>query len=795
MPKKRKRALTKKSEETKKNSVENKTGIKNGFKRFIKKIASKNFFLLLIVFLLAFAVRAHLMQEKYELFFEFDSYFHARQTEYVIKHNSLPLEYKDPNAYYQLGLAVLPQIGPFFWFTNAFFYKYFSFPIIAFCKATIGNSLFTNNYTKFLDVFGCNSQLSSLKEMPLSIPANYNQELLVWWIKFLPAFYGALISIGMFFLFKLVFGRKIGFAVGLATAFMASLVPAFVYRTMAGFYEPSSWGFVFMVYGLYFLFKAIKNPEISRQNLLNAFIGGIILGLFAFAWGFFIVNVIILLAYLPFGLFLVYTRLGKQKLIAFIANFGLTFLVMSIIASLSDSGRWINLVIHAIIDDVPLTDFVFLSGIIFLVFVSGFILFLIYSAAKKNPELKEKYLRLAPTIALYFFVLVLAFLILDPTGFATKKFQATGVLGSTIGEESKGSNAFGEKYNIMIFLPVLALLLLPYRILKKEKEHLSVFFFFWVMVTLVMAWYKLKFTYLFGLPIAVSIGIVLAEFFERYGVNGRQIETRVFALGIGFLLLSAIGAGTMFVTKNVPTIEQQPQWKTAAKWIKENTPKNAKLFNWWSQGHWLAFLTERKVFIDNRNYSFKSNQDFATFVSTNDLNKALSIIWRTKPDYLVLDNSLLNLNSMLVYARGTVNLDPSKPSLRPYFFTLPVPGTNQLRFTNGFYRISCQGGQTVSCQGLSFPIDKYNSLPLTWTSMPNITLDNDDLGVVYKTGNKDNPSILLLSVGVNRAMITRLLLGDPEMLKYFEPVYNKQGIMIYKVKLKEIESFLGVKPK
>ncbi len=53
-----------------------------------KNVDKKSLAILLLIFILGFAVRAHLM--KYDLIFGFDSYFHARITSYVIEDFAVP---------------------------------------------------------------------------------------------------------------------------------------------------------------------------------------------------------------------------------------------------------------------------------------------------------------------------------------------------------------------------------------------------------------------------------------------------------------------------------------------------------------------------------------------------------------------------------------------------------------------------------------------------------------------------------------------------------------------------------
>ncbi len=162
---------------------------------------------ILIIFLLAFGVRAQLM--RYEPFFEFDSYWHARMGSYVIQGQGIPTI--DPLGYYHNPAAAAFSSPPvLFWYISAAIYKLFTFN------------------------------------------APYDFELWVLFVKILPALYGALISVGMFFLGKELFKGPHENEAGLFAGLFAAIVPAFVYRTMGGFFEDDSLGFIWMVIGLVF---------------------------------------------------------------------------------------------------------------------------------------------------------------------------------------------------------------------------------------------------------------------------------------------------------------------------------------------------------------------------------------------------------------------------------------------------------------------------------------------------------------------------------------------------------------
>jgi len=678
------------------------------------KLNKKELFIVFLIFLLAFGIRAHLM--KYELMFEFDTYFHARAASYIIQGNFTEI---DPQAYWQkpngqpFGSSQL-----FFWYFTALIYK-----------------IFTLN-------------------------APYNKELWIFFVKLLPALFGALTAIAMFYLGKEFFGRKAGYA----SALIAAVVPAFVYRTMAGFFEDDSLGFLWLVIGLVFLARAIKEPELKKQNYFNAILAGIFFGIMAWTWGFFEFIPILLTAYIFSGLILFYL-VKREQLKEFIALNLISFFVFAVLATIKDKGYWFFVAVDNVLNllNINNSSNIFIFG--FFILILAFFVFLLMQASK-NVKIRSPFILVC---LLYIFLLGVAFIIFDPLTIFKPKFVATDVLSATIGEESFGLPNFPHKYNLLIVIPILALILIPYRILKdKEKMHLSLIAFFWIAFSLILAFYKLKYTYLFGLPIAIGAAFLSFEFFKSFD-KPKLFETKFVALMFSFLLLTGIAAGTMFVSKNYPHIEtSQAYWKPALNWIKENTPKNAKFFNWWNYGHWLTFIGERTALIDNRNADLEADSNFASFITALNLKDAIKIMQYYKPDYVIVEHELFQSSgSLLVYAFWTTNTsDPRIASIAPGFFGFSMPCSKE----NNLFKCS---GNTLSEQ-------QMNSIKAEWHSEPDDVIQGQIPAWYYR--NKDNSAIFLLGPNSNKAMLARLWFNEPKAMQFFEEVYSNYGLKIFKVK-------------
>ncbi len=716
------------------------------------KIGKKEAFFLLLVFLLGFGIRAQNIQPNYEYFFGFDSYYHARMTSYIIQDGAIPD--RDPLAYYQLGYAALPATGPFFWYFSAALYKI----------GTLG--------------------------------AAYDKETWIFFVKLLPALFGALTAAAMFFFGKELYGKKAGYA----TAVVAAVVPSFVYRTMAGFFEEDSLGFLWLAIGFVFFLRSLKEFKVNARSLANAVLGGVFFGIMAFTWEFYLIVPVVIGFSFPFMLLNVWGKKERKETGAFLVNFAVTTAVFTVLTFIQDGASWIFRGTKYIVNSLPLgataggtmgAALVIVGA--FAVLIFGIFLFLMLAGGKSahGKKTRSRIPLLASMVVLYVALLALSIAIIDPQvtdpetgvkeGIFTSKFTEKSVLGSTIGEESLGNPTFGYKYNALIFLPVIALVAIPAWLYFSRKDFLSPIVFWWVWITLVMAWYKLKFTYVFGLPIAASAGFVAAVLFF-YFKDREQAETKVVVLALAFILFTGVAAGSYFVSKRPPSIETSPAWKEAMHWIRDNTPEDSKLFNWWSYGHWLAFVTERQVSLDNRNWSLDGDANYAQFILENDVNKALPIIREFGSDYIIIESGeLAGQHSMLIYAKLKVDYGPAKPENRPYFFTISY-GEGVSQFVPGFLQLPCvkQAG-TYNCSGLQFSEEQMRSYLTGWQPEPNITIDSDDTAAAYANG-PDFSSLLLFSPGANKSMVTRLWLGDPSLDQYFEEVFANGVVKIFRVK-------------
>jgi len=762
---------------------------------------------LAVIFLFGYGIRAHNIQPGYKYFFGFDSYYHGRIVGMLIEQGSLPEI--DPLAYYELPdpLRRIPTDVMLFWQICAGFYRVFT----------------------------------------LSGP--FSWELWIEIMKTLPAFYGALISVLMYFLGKELWGKKAGYM----AAFTAAVIPSYVYRTMAGFLEDDALGFFWLVTGLIFLIRALKEPKLDRSHLINAALAGIFFAGMALSWGFFLLIPLLLIFFFPFCtlLYLSRSEIENPLIVAFLFLsffFGALSLLTRVLGVLVGEGpaaliQTVSLIAFAasvagvayfswkhekdffsLLALYVLASLVFLAIIIpfiglgwfntmltyvesaipvasegglpaaglglafaFLIAIAGFFLYLMLFGTK-NPKTRQSAVRII-VIAFLFLGTGLTFFVLsDPNGMFSSSIQTTEVFLSTVGEEGPGNPHFGYKYGILVLFAYLSLVAMPAFVFIRKKDYLTPIAFIWVALSLVMAWYKLKFTYHFGLPIAIAAGFFAGAVFFLFK-DFKNVESKVGVLALAFMMLCGLAIGSYFVVQRQPSLETDPLWKNTLHWMKEpaNMPEGARVMNWWSYGHWITFVAGKAVFADNRNVQWDiSDGHYAKFLMSQDLEESLELIREHEPEYILVDSGLFQaFPSMAIYNFQVHSRDLDKNTyIRNLLIFAQPPRPGMVPYANFQYPCRHIADQnSYNCVVFVIPDQSFGFAKTEWNAVPS----EQEQGIpVWYYREADNSAFAKVLSTVNNSTLARLWFHDPEAMEYFEEIYRASDatktIKIFKVK-------------
>lgn len=674
--------------------------------------------ILLVLFLFATSIRSNLVRYDENYLFEPDAYYHGRVIRDLVTTGEVPQI--DPLAYYHETLGGSPvDRYTFYWTVSAVLYN-----LLAFGSA-------------------------------------FNPALFSFSIQFFPAIFGALISIGMYFLGREIFNSK---KIGVITAFMAAVTPAFAYRTMAGAQGNNSLGFLWMVIGFVFLVRALKKRELGREEWINICLAGIFFGIMAITWTMYVLIPLILIPYFVLGILQIASQSEakkglKNEVILFAVKILVPLIILSSIA-LAFGQNWINELSGQLYQVVLIPPVLFFLAIIIGTLVLVGLGYFISNLTKEN----KKIVGLLVIILLYVGLLaMLIFFAVVPD--LVDRTQIT----SLVGEESTGRQFFGTKYNALIIFPIVALFVLPLTLylFKKRDSHTQLIFWFWTLITLVMAWYKLKFTFVFGLGVVTGAAIFMYLIFEllkKYDF-GKGIEAKSIIIVSCFLLLLGVGSAAIFMPDYIPHANTQPELVEAMDWIIYNTSEDAKLFNWWSEGHMLTYITERHVSADNRNFSGPANESLALFVISEDSNAAYSMVKDViNPDYAILnENMFFSGPSFAFYKINTVNY--SSPEVTKYY---DGPITS----------FACEdNGTQVNCGGNVFSKEQFDAFNTEWTFIPTQFYNESIPMYIYRNGNR----LLVLNKAMNNSNLAKVWLHSDDTKDKYEEVFSNDKIKIFKV--------------
>ena len=199
-----------------------------------------------------------------------------------------------------------------------------------------------------------------------------------------------MIAIVFFYLFvRDVFDWRVGL---LASAFL-TVLPAYLYRTMAGFADKESAAMMFMFIGLYFFVRYVKTKKLTSKLILAA-ISGISIGFMGLIWG---------------GVSFMFLAVGGYILLnVFFNNFSKSdfYGIFAFIAALALT-MWVGYPEKYSIINLLTSD---TSGIMFLAFAVALVNYIVFQKDLLKLKSKLKFINLPPGVTSLIFIVILVFI-------------------------------------------------------------------------------------------------------------------------------------------------------------------------------------------------------------------------------------------------------------------------------------------------------------------------------------------------------------------------------------------------
>jgi dolichyl-diphosphooligosaccharide--protein glycosyltransferase len=430
--------------------------------------------------------------------------------------------------------------------------------------------------------------------------------------KLAPPFFGVATLIPVYLITKDLFGRRQAFYATLLLAFL----PAFTYRTLAGFYRGDAFFTFFMATGLYFYLRSLADPRL-------AFLAGACFGLMGVVWNGFIFGFVVLSFSLVLYSVVAYLRGGSSKkaLLSYVITVALGVgMIKYLVLVQGDGGGWF-------LGD--LTRYIIPATIAF----AGFLVLLGYAA----PQLSSRS-KLLVILGVSLAALVAAF-------YFSPEALKQMLLGYGL---VKGGDPFlgtiGELYppsleHLWQYFPVTSLLFLAgVAFLLRERRAKMVIIAAWLLAGLYMLTAAIRYTFLASIPIGIVASLSLSKL----------DKTRLKTLPTGVLLLAIAASGMQFAAESKPTISEE--WYEALSFLKTREP--GAVLTWWDYGSWVQGITGFPTVTDTvHGQDVGRMRETARLLLETDESATLATLRKYEVKYVVINVNMIgqmhNLNALL----------------------------------------------------------------------------------------------------------------------------------------------------
>ena len=486
-----------------------------------------------------------------------------------------------------------------------------------------------------------------------------------------PALLGALAILPVYFITKFVFDWKSG----IVAAALLTVIPANLLRSMVANLNHHVAAEVLLpaVLLLFFMlalkgqlsFQKVRSLAFNREDkrtLLYAGLAGVFLTALLLTWlgGFLFLGIIGAFAIVQFSIYHLKRERSDNLTIV-----SMTMLVVSLVTLLP-----VSLTSHfgTTIDTLHLSLFQpLLLAVTLVIFgLFGFLVYYLRNARRVLYPVTICALLIAGFLGFYLVRPDLAMTVFTGYGF----FTQSGVL-QTISEAQPlfgGSSGFqlntvASYFQVLLFIALIGLVVLGYRIFKKQDEA-ALLLLVWSVFAFAITVVQTRFTFLLSANVAILSGFVIiwimdslvskayAALFNVHDVStlrhlfGREIKyTQLIGvfLVVLVLLLPSINVTTAYAKS---TQEISGDWKESLLWMRDNTPQTSNfnvssdqipeygVLSWWDYGNWIIWFGHRPAVANN----FQTGvSDAAQFFTGQNESDTLTIVQNRNVKYVMTD--------------------------------------------------------------------------------------------------------------------------------------------------------------
>ena len=438
----------------------------------------------------------------------------------------------------------------------------------------------------------------------------------------LPAFMGALTAVVAFFL-----GREIGNnTVGLFSGLFMAFIPAFLTRTIAGFYDNECIGVFAIVLTSFFFLRSLK-----RGSVLSGTAAGVSLGYLLVSWGAadFMLGLLALYGFIM----LLMGRYSKRLLQTYL----LTISLGIFIGDLAPRNGFGNLTDFSVLAPIGVVGLMVLYEV--WLRIGGY---RETTASKLAPHMKPIIVGLvAPILGVTAYMLYAGGSDLEITPYASNPVVRLGAKFLTVinpftrlDQRILASVAehlpspWGSFYNTLLVLIIFFPLGMYFAFRRGRDEDW--FILLYGLTSVYFAGSMIRLTLILAPGVSVLAAIATYNILSPYAkvVTQKSVfERRRFRMStsltsehaltafafVGLLLSVNIILGVQYVSFQVGNPEfaqaavsatsQATDWQTGMTYIRNNLPSDAVIASWWDYGYWINSASDAKTIVDNATFN------------------------------------------------------------------------------------------------------------------------------------------------------------------------------------------------
>ncbi len=200
----------------------------------------------------------------------------------------------------------------------------------------------------------------------------------------------------------------------------------------------------------------------------------------------------------------------------------------------------------------------------------------------------------------------------------------------------------------MFFALLAVFLIIPLKLIFKKEIHLVEYFaLIWLLISFWLITRGIRFSLLFSIAVATAAGFTVGniiEFFREYG--SRRGENLKLFFGATVFALIIFGSfwhlsDNITFSKSTQGLEVNDNWKQALTWLKNNADEDSLITTWWDPGHIITGFTGLKAMADGAHCGALSCKPYDHNIRIQDMGRVFST--DSEPEAVTILSKYMNL--------------------------------------------------------------------------------------------------------------------------------------------------------